>query len=119
MPVYPVSSVAAKLIKEMRGSDETCSPAPVKPSSLAAEISQLEVQLQPELHDARVPGRGELTEVAGSEVVADVVELCVVEGVKGFHPEFQAAAAFFAEDKVLEERQVPVVSTLCSQRVVA
>src|SRR6266852_3831783 len=78
----------------------------------------LEVQLQPKLHNARVPSRGELTEVAGTEIVADIMELGVVEGVKGFHAEFQTAAACFAEDKAFEQREVPIVAALSSRRVV-
>ena len=78
----------------------------------------LEVELQPQLHDARIPGRGELPEIAGPEVVADIMELSVVEGVKGFHAEFQTAAACFAEYKALEEREVPIVAALSSRCVV-
>src|SRR5450755_710235 len=79
----------------------------------------LEVQLQPDLHYAWVEGRGELTEVAGAEVVADLVELRVVPGVERFGTELQAAAASFAEHEALEQREVPVVAARTTCCVVA
>ena len=57
----------------------------------------LEVELQPDLQNARVEGRGELAEVTGTEVVADLVELRVVPDVEGFQTQFEAAATGFAQ----------------------
>src|SRR4029077_1008242 len=70
----------------------------------------LEVQLQPELHNARIEGRGELAEVAGAEVGTGLVELGVVPDVERFGAEFQPAAASLAEDEALEQGNVPVVA---------
>jgi len=51
------------------------------------------------------------------EGVADVFELGVVEGVKGFRTQFKTAATRLAEYKALEERYVPVLSARTVYRI--
>src|SRR4029077_7206817 len=83
------------------------------------QCCDLEVQLQPELHNARIEGRGELAEVAGGERVADLVELGVIPGVERLGAELQTAATSFAEDEALEQGDVPVVAAGATRYVVA
>jgi hypothetical protein len=70
-----------------------------------------EVKLRPESQNTRIEGRFELAEVARAKVVAHGIELRVVPGVERLKPELQPAAASFAQDKALEQREVPVVTT--------
>src|SRR5207344_34562 len=50
------------------------------------------------------------SEVGSAKTQAYVLNLRMVKGVKGFQPQFEMAAAFFAEHEVFEERQVPVIT---------
>src|SRR5271170_8356226 len=93
-------------------------------TSLLATAEQcLEEQLQGKLEFPRVERASYSAEVASTEVVADsavvsvTLELSVVPGVEGLHPELNTATAFRIEHKVLEERQVPVVSPGAADRV--
>jgi hypothetical protein len=84
-----------------------------------AGISDLEVRLQRELHNPRVEGRGVLAEVTRAKVAADLVELGVIPRIESLDAEFQSAATSLAEDEALEQREVPVVATGPTHRVVA
>ena len=88
-------------------------------TGLPGRNRELEVRFQPELHDARVEGIGELAEVAGTQIITYVMELGVIPRVESLDAEFQPAATRFAEDKALEQRQVPVIATGTTHCVVA
>src|ERR1700730_5440027 len=81
-------------------------------------VTGLEVELQPELHNTWVEGRGELAEVTRAEVGTGLVELGVIPDVERFGAEFQAAASRFAEDEALEQGDVPVVAAGATRSVV-
>jgi hypothetical protein len=73
-------------------------------------------QLETELEFSRIEGPRNRAKVAGSHVQADAtvigitLELRMVPSVEGIRAELDAAASLFTDDKVLEERQVPVVA---------
>src|SRR5262249_22551123 len=71
----------------------------------------LEVNLCSKLEDTRVEGRSNLSKVAGTQAVTDLIEFGVVPGVKGFEAELEATAASLVQHEALEEREVPVVAT--------
>ena len=87
----------------------------------------LEVDLAAELKNSRVVGGCHLSKVAldGAILVvsieggADVLELRVVPGVKGFQAQFKTAATSFADHEVLEQGNVPVVAAGPTQSIVA
>src|SRR5580698_7556176 len=84
---------------------------------------KLEEQLQSELKFPRVKCRSDSAEVTGALVHADTsvvgvaLELSMVPGVEGLKAKLDAAATGFADDEILEERQIPVVATRTAQRV--
>src|SRR6266700_6438623 len=62
-------------------------------SCVRLRISCLEVQLHPQLHDARIASRGHLVEQRGDHVGrATANRIGVVEGVKGFPTELSVEA---------------------------
>ena len=93
--------------------------------SLLPLRSSLVDQLDPELEFSRVERGGDGTKVAGSFVDADAavvdiaLELCVIPGVEALRAELDTAAARFADEKTLEEREVPIVTAGTAQPVEA
>ena len=81
------------------------------------------------MEDPGVPSGGYCTEIAGSEIGADAgaagaslawtSELRVVPGVEAFDAQLEAAAASLADNKALEQREVPVIAAGTSQRVMS
>ena len=80
-------------------------------------FSLLEEQLRSKLKLARIKRRSNCSEVAGSLVHADAavvgiaLELGMVPCVEGLDAELETTATRFADYEILEQRQVPVVST--------
>lgn len=78
--------------------------------------------LQSELEDSWIKGVRNVSEIARAEAGTDPLartgssltrssELRVVPGVEALRPELDTAAARFAEDELLEEREIPVLPT--------
>ena len=72
-------------------------------STCVFAVGGLEVNFSSKLEDTRVEGRSNLSEVARTQAVADLIEFGVVPGVKGFDAELKAAATSLAEHEALEE----------------
>ena len=79
----------------------------------------LEVNFSSKLEDTRIEGRSNLSKVAGTQAVTDLIEFGMVPGVEGFEAELEAAAASLVQHEALEEGEVPVVATRAAQRVVS
>jgi hypothetical protein len=77
----------------------------------------LEVNLASQLDNSRRVRRLKQPEISVTQIVANVLELGMVEGVEGLQAKLQSAS--FAEGKGLEEREVPIVTSRSTQSVVA
>jgi hypothetical protein len=87
------------------------------------EDAELEDQLRTELERSRVKGRSHLAEVRRAQVSADspihvTLELGMVPYVEGIGTELECATARFADDEILEQRHIPVVTSWSANRTV-
>ena len=87
------------------------------------EGAESEGQLRAELESSRVEGRSHLAEVGRAQVSADssihvALELRMVPNVEGIGTELERAAARFADDEILEQGHIPVVTSRSTNRTV-
>ena len=72
-------------------------------------LLRLEVNLAGQLDNSRRVRRLKQPEISVTQIVANVLELGMVEGVEGLQAKLQSAG--FGERKGLEEREIPVVAS--------
>ena len=101
----------------VRGCDATEAKGGVLQKSLLFLVDHF----QPELECARIKGTGHVSEIARTETSADALtrtgssltgssKLRMVPGVEALRAEFNAAAARFAQDELLKQGEIPVVT---------
>jgi hypothetical protein len=83
----------------------------------------LEGQLGSELECPRIEGRGDLARLSTVEtgmeatVLSGASKLSMVPDVEGIYAEFKCRSARLADHELLEQRQIPVVSTWAAQGI--
>src|ERR1700730_1269792 len=86
--IFPLLRAPSVPQVESKHTARTVSSASGAGTDFRARGHSLDVDLPPELEDARIEGRSNLAEIAGAEAVAHLVELSMVPRVEGFHTEF-------------------------------